>query len=222
MEDTVKVTGQLLIEMFDLDGNVVDRREVKNLVLTAGKAFIANNLRSPVLTTTSYSSGVSTFTVASPTGIVNGMLVSGPGIPANTYCTISGSVVSLLSIATGSTATTTGTYATHNVTFQTAPVSFIEVGASTSPSTPAVGDLALNVPLSPRRILPIVGGTTSGSSNTINFTTTFSAAEVVGTITEAGLWTALTGGTLVARTTFPGVVKAATNPLTVSWNITIS
>jgi hypothetical protein len=41
IEDQIKITGHVSIKLFDKDGNVKDSREIKNLVVTTGKAFIA-------------------------------------------------------------------------------------------------------------------------------------------------------------------------------------
>lgn len=39
--DQLKVTGDVVVEITGPDGRVKDRREIKNLVVTAGKTFIA-------------------------------------------------------------------------------------------------------------------------------------------------------------------------------------
>lgn len=44
IQDQTKMTGRLVIELFDKDGNPKDRREVENLVVTAGKQFIASRM----------------------------------------------------------------------------------------------------------------------------------------------------------------------------------
>lgn len=44
IQDQTKMTGRLVIELFDKDGNPKDRREVENLVVTVGKQFIASRM----------------------------------------------------------------------------------------------------------------------------------------------------------------------------------
>jgi hypothetical protein len=39
--DGLKITGAVQVKLFDKDGNVKDERSIKNLVVTAGKGFIA-------------------------------------------------------------------------------------------------------------------------------------------------------------------------------------
>lgn len=41
LKDNLKVTGDVLITLFNTDGSVKDSREIKNLVVTTGKEFIA-------------------------------------------------------------------------------------------------------------------------------------------------------------------------------------
>lgn len=41
IKDNLKVTGDVLITLFNTDGSVKDSREIKNLVVTTGKEFIA-------------------------------------------------------------------------------------------------------------------------------------------------------------------------------------
>lgn len=44
--DSIKVTGDLCVTLFDSSGAIKDKREVKNLVVTAGKSYIASRMSS--------------------------------------------------------------------------------------------------------------------------------------------------------------------------------
>lgn len=44
MQEEIKVTGAVVVEITGPDGQVKDRREIKNLVVTAGKTFIAGRM----------------------------------------------------------------------------------------------------------------------------------------------------------------------------------
>jgi hypothetical protein len=44
MEDNIKAIGQLTIEVHDENGNLKDRREINNLVVTVGRNFIASRM----------------------------------------------------------------------------------------------------------------------------------------------------------------------------------
>ena len=41
IEDQIKLNGHVSIQLFDKDGNIKDSREIKNLVVSTGKTFIA-------------------------------------------------------------------------------------------------------------------------------------------------------------------------------------
>jgi hypothetical protein len=82
---------------------------------------------------------------------------------------------------------------------------------------------------------PIAGDTTLGteagrvsltaftaSTNTVTATATFSAGTGTGAITEAGILNASSGGTLMCRTTFPVVNKAAGDSIAITWVVTVS
>lgn len=43
-QDTVTLIGNVLVELFDKNGQLKDKREVKNLVVTVGKQFIASRM----------------------------------------------------------------------------------------------------------------------------------------------------------------------------------
>ena len=44
LNDQLKVTGDVVVEITGPDGQVKDRREIKNLVVAAGRTFIASRL----------------------------------------------------------------------------------------------------------------------------------------------------------------------------------
>ena len=82
---------------------------------------------------------------------------------------------------------------------------------------------------------PIAGDTTLGteagrvaltaftaSTNTVTATATFSAGTGTGAITEAGILNGSSGGTLLCRTTFPVVNKAAGDSIAITWVVTVS
>ena len=44
VNDNIKITGDVRIDLFDANGVVKDTREIKNLVVTVGKTFIASRM----------------------------------------------------------------------------------------------------------------------------------------------------------------------------------
>lgn len=44
IKENIKVTGNVNIKVFDKQGNIKEEREIKNLVVTTGKGFIASRM----------------------------------------------------------------------------------------------------------------------------------------------------------------------------------
>jgi len=62
----------------------------------------------------------------------------------------------------------------------------------------------------------------TASSNTVAYVSSFEAGDGTGAITEAGIFNASTGGTMLCRTTFPLVNKGANDTMSITWTITLS
>ena len=60
------------------------------------------------------------------------------------------------------------------------------------------------------------------STNTIVYVDTFAAGTGTGAITEAGVFNASSGGTMLCRTVFSVVNKGADDSMTITWTITVS
>lgn len=147
LQDGMKLTGAFTVEMHDENGNLVDKREVKNVVVTAGKNYMATWLAA-----------------ASQASPFMPYLALGTGV-------------------TGATA----------------------------------ADTALQTELATR-----VAGTISSVGSVWQNTAVFGAGVDTGSITEAGIFSASSAGTMLARQTFGVITKAANNSITVTWQITIS
>jgi hypothetical protein len=65
---------------------------------------------------------------------------------------------------------------------------------------------------------------TTATANAIAYVSSFEAGDATGAVTEAGIFNASTGGTMLCRVKFAsGVVnKAADDTMTVTWTITLS
>jgi len=96
-------------------------------------------------------------------------------------------------------------------------MSHMELGTGTT--SPAAGNTTLETIIGSSRTAL---ASWTASTNTIVATCTFAAGTGTGAVTEAGILNASSGGTLLARTTFSVINKAAADSLTVSWTITIS
>ena len=84
-----------------------------------------------------------------------------------------------------------------------------------------VADTALGSELA-RVTVDTAGGTVS--NNTITFTATFAAGTGTGIVSEAGLFNAASGGTMVARVADGSVImnKKATSAMKITWVLTIN
>jgi hypothetical protein len=98
-------------------------------------------------------------------------------------------------------------------------MSYIAVGTGVIP--PASGDTALGSEITGGGNSRALGTLTS-LSNTWNNTAVFIPGNCTGAITEAGLFSASTAGTMFARQTFSVYNKAAGDTLTISWTVTVS
>lgn len=145
-ENYLKVTGDVSIKLFAEDGTLKEERQIKNLVVTSGKTYIAARMQ-------------------------------GTSIPT---------VMSHMAIGTSST-------------------------------TPAVAQTTLLVEAG-----RVALASFSASSNQVTATATFPAGTGTGAITEAGIFNAVTAGTMLCRTTFPVVNKAAGDSIAITWVITVS
>lgn len=94
-------------------------------------------------------------------------------------------------------------------------MSHMAIGTGTG--TPAVGDTALGTQAG---IVALTAFT--ASTNTVTATATFAAGTGTGAITEAGIFNAASAGTLLCRTTFPVVNKAAGDSIAITWVVTVS
>jgi hypothetical protein len=97
------------------------------------------------------------------------------------------------------------------------PASMTHMAIGTGNGTPAAGDTALGTQTGR---VSLSGNTVS--TNTITYTATFPAGTGDGAITEAGIFNASSGGTMLCRTTFPVVNKASGDTIAVTWVVTVS
>lgn len=98
-------------------------------------------------------------------------------------------------------------------------MTFIALGTDTS--GPASGDTTLGAEFSGGGYSR-VDGTLSSSANVWTNTATFAPGNGTGAITEAGLFTASTVGTMFARQVFAVYNKAAGDTLIVVWNVSFA
>ena len=144
--DQIKLSGNLDIVVRDSNGEVKEKRQEKNLVVTAGLGFIASRMKD----------------------------------------------------------TTDGA------------MSHMAVGSGTTAA--AAGQTDLVSILGSREALD----STSVSGAVVTYVSSFEAGEGTGAFTEAGIFNASSSGTMLCRTVFSAVNKAADDTMTITWTITLS
>lgn len=82
----------------------------------------------------------------------------------------------------------------------------------------AAGDTTLGTQLGSREALD----SSTVTNNQIVYVASFEAGDATGAVTEAGIFNATSGGTMLCRTVFSVVNKAADDTLTVNWTITLT
>lgn len=105
--------------------------------------------------------------------------------------------------------------ASRMVSSSTTIMSHMAIGTGTV--TPAVGDTVLGTEAG-----RVTLASFSASGATVTATATFPAGTGTGAITEAGILNANSAGTMLCRTTFPVVNKAAGDSIAITWVITVS
>lgn len=147
MQDTLKLSGHINFKLFDATGKIKEERDIKNVVVTVGKAFLANWL----------------------------------------------------------------TASTQSVPF----MSYIALGTGSTGATSA--DTSLETELPTR-----VQGTLTNISNVWQNQVTFGPGVDTGSVSESGIFSDLTLGTMLARQTFTAIPKASLDTLEVTWQITFA
>jgi hypothetical protein len=143
MNDTLKLKGKVVITAYTKDGKVKEKRKVDNLIVTAGKNYIASFLATDPITSATF-------------------------------------------------------------------MKYTAVGTGTN--APALTDTALQ-----SEHVRTAGALTS-STNTWTNTTTNTVTSTVA-ITEAGLFSASTGGTMFSRVTFSAINLSTGEKITTEWTI---
>ena len=94
------------------------------------------------------------------------------------------------------------------------------MGVGTGTTAAVIANTDLETVTGARLALTDSGGIVAGS--VITFACTYPAGAHTAAITEAGIFTASTSGTMLARTVFTVVNKGALDSMTISWAVTIS
>lgn len=89
------------------------------------------------------------------------------------------------------------------------------IGSGTTAA--AVGDTALQAQLA-----RVTLSSNTAALSVVTQTATFPAGTGTGAVTEAGVFNAVSGGTMLCRTVFAVINKGADDAMTVTWTVTVS
>lgn len=96
-------------------------------------------------------------------------------------------------------------------------MSHMSLGTGTTAA--AAADTILEAEISGSRVALT---STTVTANQITYIASFAAGVGTGAVTEAGIFNAGTGGTMLCRTVFPVVNKQAGDSMTVTWTVTVN
>lgn len=94
----------------------------------------------------------------------------------------------------------------------------MEVGTGTT--DPVVGNTTLESVVSSSRTAFTSSSSVSGA--VVTYVCAFAAGTGTGALTEAGIFNASSGGTMLCRTEFAVVNKGAADTMTITWTVTVS
>lgn len=95
----------------------------------------------------------------------------------------------------------------------TSPFTYMAVGTNGTAATTA--DTTLGTELARQ-----VFSSSSVSTNVVTLSTTYAAGTATGTLQEAGIFNASSGGTMLSHVVFSAVSKGASDSLVITWTIT--
>jgi len=99
----------------------------------------------------------------------------------------------------------------------TPPASMSHMAIGSNDTAPVVGQTTLL-----NQLARVALSSTNSTGNTITYTASFNAGVGTGSLVEAGIFNDPTAGTMLARTTFGVLTKAAGDVVTITWTITIN
>jgi len=99
------------------------------------------------------------------------------------------------------------------------PAAMTHMAIGFGTTTQAIGNTAL---VSEQQRNTFDGGYPTAPAAVVTYRSTFTAGQATGAVTEAGIFNAASGGTMLCRTTFSAINKAAADSMTITWTITIA
>jgi len=97
------------------------------------------------------------------------------------------------------------------------PTAMSHMAVGTDDTAAAVGQTALVTELG-----RVALGSSTPSTNTVQYQATFPAGTATGALVEAGIFNDVAAGTMLCRTVFPVVNKGVSDSIIITWTITVS
>ena len=92
------------------------------------------------------------------------------------------------------------------------------MGVGTGTTAPTASDTTLETQLGNRELIE----TSTVTNNSILYRSVFEAGDSTGQLTEAAIFNASTGGTMLCRVSFDAIDKQANDSLAIKWTISLS
>ena len=92
------------------------------------------------------------------------------------------------------------------------------MGLGSGTTAPAAGNTTLESQLGSRELLD----SSTVTNNQIVYVSSFEAGDATGAVSEAAIFNAASGGTMLCRVSFSVVNKAADDVLSINWTITLT
>ena len=233
LQSSVKLTGKLVIQKFDDSNKLVYETEVKNLVVTSGKQFIASRIVESSATVMGFMAIGDDASVASTiqTSLVNELarvavdsktasgvnatfvatFPAGTGTGSIVEAAITNTAASSVISFDGDTAVDNGgdtiTYVAHG--FVTGDLVTYTDGGNTAITNLTDGAQYYIIKVSNDVVKLATSSANASAGTAINITGTSGAGHK------------LSKGTMLCRTTFPVIAKSSSETLAISWVITV-
>jgi hypothetical protein len=233
LKSSVTLTGRLLIQKFESDGTLVYSEEFKNLVVTAGKEFLASRMIGTTYDAMGYMSLGDSSTVSA---LANTTLVNELGRVAVSSATATGTNTTFTAVFPAGTATgsiveagifnkSSSSVRTFNAVNDVDSATHVITYASHGFNT---GDKVTYTNGGGTNVVGLTSGNTyyviKTGSGTLKLALT-AALATAGTaiaITDGiGSNHKLTYGTMLCRTTFPVITKTSSQAISISWVVSV-
>lgn len=111
-------------------------------------------------------------------------------------------------------------YITGIMTGTGSPMSHMAIGSDNTAA--AAVDTALGSELGRVALTSDDQATTTVTDDSVEYVATFPAGTGTGSVVEAGIFSASSGGTMLCRTVFSTVTKGASDAMTITWTVSLA